>query len=179
MTATNWTLNANQSDVLIKAKRTVNTYLLSNKSDFNGSIAIKDDTLEDASVEFLLDVNANNEFFKTYNQLPDWNGGANIKQPLTIRFKSISFQKINSNINFLKGNLTINNITKMVELEAVLTGLETVNGVSKAVFEIFGDINRNEFEIIDNSNHNLGVLNIGKKINLLANIEFTNATTVN
>lgn len=179
MTATNWTINSNQSDVIIKAKRTVNTYLVSNKSDFNGSIAIKDDTLEDASVEFLLDVNANNEFFKAYNYLPDWNGGANIKQPLTIRFKSTSFQKINSNINFLKGNLTINNITKMVELEAVLAGLETINGVTKAVFEIFGDINRQEFEIVQDNYHNHGVLNIGKKINLLANIEFTNSTNVN
>ena len=93
--------------------------------------------------------------------------------------KSTSFQKINSNINFLKGNLTINNITKMVELEAVLAGIETSKGVSKAVFEIFGDINRDEFEIVNDHNHNLGVLNIGKKINLLANIEFTNSTIVN
>ena len=179
MTATNWIINSNQSDVIIKAKRTVNTYLVSNKSDFNGSIAIKDDSLEDASVEFMLDVNANNEFFNAYNHLPDWNGGENIKQPLTIRFKSTSFQKINSNINFLKGNLTINNITKTVELEAVLAGLETSNGVSKAVFEIFGDINRDQFEIVNEHNHNMGVLNIGKKINLLANIEFTNSSNVN
>ena len=179
MTATNWIINSNQSDVIIKAKRTVNTYLVSNKSDFNGSIAIKDDTLEDASVEFMLDVNANNEFFNAYNHLPDWNGGENIKQPLTIRFKSTSFQKINSNINFLKGYLTINNITKMVELEAVLAGIETINGVSKAVFEIFGDINRQEFEIVKEDYHNMGVLNIGKKINLMANIEFTNFSNVN
>ena len=179
MTATNWTINSNQSDVIIKAKRTVNTYLVSNKSDFNGSIAIKDDSLEDASVEFMLDVNANNEFFKAYKHLPDWNGGANIKQPLTIRFKSTSFQKINSNINFLKGYLTINNITKMVELEAVLAGLETTNGVTKAVFEIFGDINRQEFEIVNENYHNHGVLNIGRKINLMANIEFTNSANVN
>ena len=179
MTATNWTINSNQSDVLIKAKRTVNTYLTSKKSDFNGSIAIKDDKLEDASVEFMLDVNANNDFFKAYSYLPDWNVGTNIQQPLTIRFKSTSFEKINSNINFLKGYLTINNITKMVELEAVLAGLQTSNGISKAVFEIFGDINRQDFEIADDSHHNLGVLNIGKKINLLANIEFTNSTNVN
>lgn len=179
MTATNWIINSNQSDVIIKAKRTVNTYLVSNKSDFNGSIAIKDDTLEDASVEFMLDLNANTDFFNAYNHLPGWNTGAKIKQPLAIRFKSTSFQKINSNINFLKGYLTINNITKIVELEAVLAGLETSSGVTKAVFEIFGDINRQDFEIADESHYNLGVLNIGRKLNLMANIEFTNSSNIN
>ena len=67
----------------------------------------------------------------------------------------------------------------MVELEAVLAGLETINGVTKAVFEIFGDINRQEFEIVNENYHNHGVLNIGRKINLMANIEFTNSANVN
>lgn len=171
MTATKWTIDTDHSDVLINAKRTVNAYLFSKISTFSGSIAIKEDELEDASVSFVLKMD--NKGNKLTDALLDHN-------PLTIAFKSTSFQKINSNINFLKGNLTINNITKMVELDAVLTGLETQNGVSTAVFEIIGTINRKDFQL---SNHSFsaasGGLNIGQNINLTANLEFKNHSMFN
>ncbi|HWR94171.1 MAG TPA: YceI family protein [Flavobacterium sp.] len=179
MTATNWTINTNQSDVLLKTKRHENKYLVSNYSAFDGSIAIKDDMLEDASVAFLLAVNPNIQDSKNYKDISVWDKVLKSEQPLTISFKSTSFQKINSNINFIKGYLTINNITKVVELDAVLTELKTNNGESKAVFEIFGDINRKEFELTNSNQKNLDFLNIGGKINLTANLEFTNTTIIN
>jgi polyisoprenoid-binding protein YceI len=48
-----------------------------------------------------------------------------------INFNSTSFQNINNNINFLKGELTINNITKVVELDAKNIGIRTYDGVQK------------------------------------------------
>jgi len=178
MTATKWIINSNQSDVLIKSKRSINTYLGNKINSFNGSIAIKEDALEDATVEFSLDLYNKEKRVSPLINYSQWDNFFDAT-PKTIQFKSTSFQKINSNINFLKGNLTINNITKVVELDAVLTGLETQNGISKAIFEIFGTINRKDFKLSNQNYDNANGLNIGQNINLTANLEFTNYSNVN
>ena len=90
-----------------------------------------------------------------------------------ISFKSSSFQKINNNINFLKGKLTIHNITKEVELEAEFIGIRTYEGVKKAVFEVIGQINRKDFKLNFNSYHYTGGLSLGQDIKLIANLEFS------
>jgi hypothetical protein len=46
----------NQSDVLIKARHSIIAYILS-LNKFNGHLDIHEDEIEDASVEFQLDVN--------------------------------------------------------------------------------------------------------------------------
>ena len=51
--------------------------------------------------------------------------------------------------------------------------------MSKAVFEIFGEINRKEFDLTKERYKSLDFLNIGGKINLTANLEFTNSTIIN
>lgn len=90
-----------------------------------------------------------------------------------ISFKSTSFQKVNKNINFLKRNLTIKNITKVVELDAEFIGINAYNGDQKAAFEITGEINRKDFGLISNSFNQTGGLAIGQDIKLIANLEFT------
>ena len=179
MTTSKWSLNSNQSDVLIKARHSIIAYLISKINKFKGSIAIKNDELEDASVEFMIDINSRTgklEEFDTnlkLNDLLDTN-----KYP-TISFKSISFQKVNANINFLKGYLTINNITKIVEFDAVLTELETNQNFSKALFEIMGKINRKDFGLSPVAFNESGGVAIGSNINLIANLEFITQNPIN
>ena len=101
--ATKWTIDSGQSDVLIKMKDATITYLGGETNQFDGFVSLEEDQIEDASVEFYLD---SNTVISQKNVMP--------KKPL-IRFKSTSFQKFKNNINFLKGNLTIKDITKVVE----------------------------------------------------------------
>jgi polyisoprenoid-binding protein YceI len=174
MTAAKWTLDTNQSDVLFKTKHSIIAYLTSTINKFRGSINVIDDQLEDASIEFCVDVNSKEgklEQIETHLKLNDF---FDTKEYPIISFRSTSFQKVNANINFLKGDLTINNVTKVVELDATLIGLETYNGVSKAIFEIIGKINRKDFGLRFNSyTETLGLV-MGQDINLIANVEFTN-----
>ena len=173
MTATAWTINSNQSDVLIRAKYSIIAYLASAINKFKGSIAVENDELEDASVEFLIDIHSKESKLEHFDSNLKLNDFLDTNQHPTISFKSTSFQKVNSNINFLKGDLTINNITKVVELDAILTDLETNNGVSKALFEIVGKINRKDFELSTIAfNENNGIA-VGQEINLIANLEFS------
>jgi polyisoprenoid-binding protein YceI len=168
---TKWTIDSDQSDVLIKMKDATITYLGNETNHFDGFVSIDEDQIEDASVEFFLDSNTfSSQKRNTALQIKN-NGDAN-KKPL-IRFKSTSFQKIKNNINFLKGYLTIKDITKMVELDAEFIGINNYNGVKKAAFEIKGDINRRDFGLDKNFNNSKGKFGFGKDLKLIANLEFS------
>lgn len=175
MTTNKWNLNSNQSDFMIRAKNTIIAFLDTSFNDLSSSISISNDQLVDANVEFVLDVN------KKEGKLEHIDSNLNLKDFLNtsdypyVTFKSTSFEKINKDINFVKGNLTINNITRVVELDAKIIEIETDAKISKVLVEIAGEINRQDFKLYSNSNQqNNGIL-IGSNINILANLEFETA----
>lgn len=170
---TTWTIDSTQSDVLIKIRHSIIAYLAGTINKFKGHIDIQDNEIEDASIEFSLDVNNTDtklEQIDTHLRLNDF---LDINEYPIVSFKSTSFQKVNKNISFLKGNLTIKNITKVVELDAEFIGINAYNGDQKAAFEITGEINRKDFGLISNSFNQTGGLAIGQDIKLIANLEFT------
>lgn len=162
-----WKIDSNESDVLIKARRSLIDYMSGTKNNFKGHVAIQNNEVKDASIEFSLKANDKSrnsdlkliDFFD-YDETP------------VIQFKSTSFQKINKNINFLKGFLTIKNITKVVELETEFIGYNNYNGVRKASFELTGSFNRKDFDLNYNAYFNHGGYAVGSDIQLIANLEF-------
>jgi polyisoprenoid-binding protein YceI len=169
--STKWTIDADQSDVLIKMKDSTITYLGGETNHFNGFVAIEEGQIEDASVEFSVDritITSQNKG----SALPINNKSNLSKKPL-IRFKSTSFQKIKNNLNFFKGYLTIKDVTKMVELDAEFIGINNYNGAKKAAFEIKGNINRQDFGLDKNFNYSKETLGFGKDLKLIANLEFS------
>lgn len=169
--ATKWTIDSDQSDVLIKMKDSTITYLGGETNHFDGFVSLEEDQIEDASIEFFLDSNT----FTSQKSASSWqikNNTASKKKPL-IRFKSTSFQKFKNDINFLKGYLTIKDVTKMVELDAEFIGINNYNGSKKAAFEIKGDINRNDFGLDKDFNNSKEKFGFGKNLKLVANLEFS------
>ena len=169
--ATKWTIDSDQSDVLIKMKEGTITYLGGETNHFDGFVSLDEDQVEDASLEFFLDSNTFTSQ-KREESILIKNSTSTTKKPL-IRFKSTSFQKIKNNINFLKGYLTIKDVTKMVELDAEFIGINNYNGSKKAAFEIKGDINRNDFGLDKNFNNSKEKFGFGKNLKLVANLEFS------
>ncbi|MFM9988164.1 YceI family protein [Flavobacterium sp.] len=172
MTAANWDIDSRQSDVILRARHSIIAYLASSINKFKGSINVKNDELEDASVEFEIDVNhkiGKLEKMETNFKLKDL---FDTTQNPIISFKSTSFEKVNANINFIKGYLSINNVTKIVEFDAVLIDLETYNGTSKATFEVVGKINRKDFGLSYNLFSESNGIMIGQEITINANLEF-------
>lgn len=168
---TKWTIDSDQSDVLIKMKDSTITYLGGETNHFDGYVSIEEDQLEDASLEFFLDSNTFTSQKSTASSQIK-NNTASKKKPL-IRFKSTSFQKFKNNINFLKGYLTIKDVTKMVELDAEFIGINNYNGCKTAAFEIKGDINRNDFGLDKDFNNSKEKFAFGKNLKLVANLEFS------
>lgn len=173
MTPTTWSLNINQSDFMVRAKNSIIAYLDSSFHHLSSSIDIVNQQLANANLDFVLDVNKKEgklEHIDSHLKLKDF---MNTNEYPLVVFKSISYEKINENINFVKGYLTINNITKVVELDAKIIESEFTNTSSKVLVEIFGEINRQDFGLFSNSNsENNGIL-VGYNLNVTANLEFT------
>ena len=170
---TKWIIDSSQSDILMKMKHSIVAYMAGTPNKFSGYVKMKNDEIEEASVEFSLDVTqseTNQEPKRTTLNMTDF---LDKDQSPIISFKSTSFEKINKNIHFLKGNLTIQNITKTVELDAEFLGFKAYNGRQKAAFEISGDINRKDFGLTFNSINRSGYLSRDKNFKLIANLEFT------
>ncbi len=170
---TTWTVDSNQSDVLIKMRHSIIAYIAGTVNKFSGSIDIDNNQIKDAKIDFKLDVNNTNNKIELIDTSIKLNDLFDIHQYPIISFKSISFEKVNSDINFLKGYLTIKNITKLIELDAAFLGINNYDGVNKASFEVVGQINRDDFGLSYNTFAQTGGIAVGQHINLIANLEFT------
>ncbi len=168
-----WAIDSYESDVIIKSRHSLIGYLPGDKDNLKGHVAIQNNEVEDASIEFSLNINNNkNTSIEKYKQIKLTDLFDQDETPL-IQFKSTSFQKINKNINFLKGLMTIKNITKVVELDAEFIGINNYNGIEKASFEITGNINRKDFGLSYNLISRNRNAPISKEIKFIANLEFT------
>ena len=170
---TKWIIDSSQSDVLIKMRHSIIAYLEGTINKFNGHIDIENNEIADASIEFSLDVNNKDAKLEQMDSHLKMNDLFDVNEYPIIQFKSTSFEKINKNINFLKGNLTIKNVTKAVELDAEFIGINDFNGDQKAAFEVTGKINRKDFGLTFNSFNQTGGLALGQDIKLIANLEFS------
>ena len=170
---TKWTIDSSQSDVLIKMRHSIIAYLAGTINKFNGHIDIENNEIADASIEFSLDVNNKDAKLEQMDSHLKMNDLFDVNEYPIIQFKSTSFEKINKNINFLKGNLTIKNVTKAVELDAEFIGINDFNGDQKAAFEVTGKINRKDFGLTFNSFNQTGGLALGQDIKLIANLDFS------
>ncbi len=176
MMNTTWNLNVNQSDFMVRAKNSIIAYMDSSFNQLSSSIDIVNNQLTNANLEFILDVNKKEgklEHIDSHLKLKDY---MNLNEHPLVVFKSISYEKINENINFVKGYLTINNITKVVELDAKIVASEYTNYASKVLVEIIGEIKRQDFGLYSNSNLENNGLLVGYNLNLTANLEFTTNT---
>jgi polyisoprenoid-binding protein YceI len=104
---TKWTVDSNQSDVLIKMRHSIIAYLAGSINKFNGHIDIEDNQIEDASIGIFFGwkIKMKTEQITGLNDLFD------IKEfPIIVSSRPHSKKSIKH--QFLKGNLH-KNITKV------------------------------------------------------------------
>lgn len=170
---TKWTVNSTQSDVLIRMRHSIIAYLGGTFNSFQGHVDFANNEIENATIAFSLDVKNRESKLEQFSNYLKLNDFFDVNQYPTISFKSTSFQKINKNINFLKGDLTIKNITKTVELDVEIIETDYLDGDKKMAFELTADINRKDFGLASNSFNSNNGLAIGQDIKLVANVEFS------
>lgn len=164
MTANKLLFDKDQSNVLLKIRRSANKYLKTNIKSSRGFLTVVEDQIEDLQLEFSLEIISNNFNFNN----PD--------RSSRISFQSIAYQKVNQNLSFIKGYLSINNIIKIVELEVSLVFTDEANEYENAFIEITGIIDRKDFGWTLQEYKNWKDFPLNQKINLVANLDFTNFT---
>jgi len=167
-----WTIDTAHSEVHFKVKHLVISTVTGAFKSFNGSASFQADNLEDAEIEFSMDVNSidtNQSQRDAHLKSGDFFDAEN--HP-TIDFKSTSFTQKDDENYTLTGDLTIRGVTKQVQVNAEFGGTEKdAYGNQKIGFEVTGTINRKEFGLTYNALTETGGLAIGENIKLIANIQ--------
>ncbi|MBK0369363.1 YceI family protein [Flavobacterium agrisoli] len=169
---TKWTINASQSDVLLKSRHTTIGFMGGNETNFDGFVNLNGNDIEDASLSFSMTLNDLLQMDQSDKNFQQLLHHYNTTEVPVLTFKSTSFQKINKNINFFKGALTIKDVTKVVELQAEYIDADLYNGTQKVAFEITGNINRKDFGLQDNVLKQKNGFTLGKDIDFIGNFEF-------
>lgn len=160
-------LDQNQSNFFIKVRKNLASYLKNKIQHSSGFVLVRNQKVENVSLQFDLVIEAENKIKYT-----DSKGFLKLRKNSSIHFQSVSYQRINDNISFIKGYVTINNITKMVELEAYVKTETQKRGTSKVVFDVVGDINKKDFGLGVDEQVSINGLAFGKNINIEGNFEF-------
>lgn len=162
MTANKLLFDRDHSNVLIKIRRSVNRYLKTNIKSSSGFLSVSNNQIEDLQLDFVLEIVSNNFNFVKSEGMSQ------------VSFQSISFQKINQTLSFIKGYLSINNVVKVVELEVSLFSSDDDGVNGNAFVEITGVINKKDFGWNLQEYKSWGDFPLSQNVNLVANLDFKN-----
>ena len=165
--ATKWLLDPTHSEITFKVKHMMISNVKGQFKTFNAEIESEDDTFQNAKTTSYIDVNSiftNNEDRDNHLKSADFfNSEANPK----ITFESNS---INGTVT---GNLTINGVTKPVELDVDFGGINVDPwGNTKAGFSFEGKIKRSDFGLSWNAALETGGVMVSDEVKIAGDLQF-------
>lgn len=165
-------INSAQSDVLLEDHGSLIAYMDGTTNQFSGYVVMQDDAIEDAEVEFVLHINPTVNRKDSSRSTAKLNPFFHEEARPTIRFKSTSFEKVHRNINFLKGDLTIKNVTKTLELATEFVGIHNYDGQNKGALEVTTTIKPEDFNLWQSDEKPRMTSKYAQEVKLTANLEF-------
>lgn len=146
LTATTWGIDTTHSEVQFKVKHLVIATVTGFFRKFDGSVVSESDDFDGAKVKFSIDtasIDTNVADRDAHLKSADFFAS---EQHPKITFTNGVLTKVNGTAYKLKGDLTIRETTKTVELDVEFGGQATDPwGNNRAGFEITGKINRKQF----------------------------------
>lgn len=171
---TNWTIDPTHSEINFKVKHLVISTVTGTFNSFSGSLESDNEAFEGASIQFEADIDSidtSNEDRDNHLKSDDFFNAADFPK---MSFTSSSFTKKSDGNYSLKGDLTIRDNTKSVELDVVYGGtVVDPYGQTKAGFEATGVINRKEFGLQWSAVTEAGNLVVSDEVRLILNVQFT------
>ena len=170
MATNTWAIDPSHSEIQFKVKHLVITTVTGHFEEFSGAVEAEEG-FENASISF----EANTASINTKSEQRDGHLKSadffDVEQFPTLSFKSTSFVKDGSDFE-LKGDLTIKDVTKTLELDTEFIGIHNYDGQQKASLEVTAKIKRSDFDLWYNNNYHHSGISIGQDIKLVANLEF-------
>lgn len=165
---TAWTIDPMHSEMGFNVRHMMISTVSGSFQKFDAKVFANEEDFSDAQVEVMINtesISTNNSDRDTHLKSDDF---FNAEKFPTITFKSSHFDG-----ETLKGELTIRDITKEVELKAEYLGTaEDPYGQTKAGFELNGEINRKDFNLSWNAVTEAGNIVVSDKVKLSINAQF-------
>lgn len=169
--AETWDIDTSHSNVGFTVRHNVIAKVYGRFSDFDGTLTLDPANLGATVVDVTIQaasVDTDNEKRNNHLKTPDFFDVA--KYP-TITFKSTAVTPKDKETGVVKGDLTINGVTKPVELAYTVIGFTDAWGGQRAGFEATGSINRKEFNVNWNKALDNGGLVVSDKVEITLQVE--------
>jgi len=165
-------IDSAHSEIQFKVRHLMITNITGSFSKYDATMETNSPDFTDAKISFEAEVSS----ISTGNQQRDGhllnNDFFDAEKYPKIKFESTSIEKKSDEKYLLKGNLTMRDITKPIELDVEYGGEATDPwGQVKAGFEITGKINRKDFGLTWNGTTEAGGIMLGDEVKLMMNIE--------
>ncbi len=165
-----WTLDPTHSEVTFKVKHLMISNVTGQLNVVNAEVEASSDDFSDAKVAFTADmgsINTANEQRDAHLRSGDFFA---VEQFPTLSFKSDHF---NASTGKIKGDLTIKDVTKPVELNVEFAGINKDPwGNTKAGFSLEGKINRAEWGLTWNAALETGGVLVSEEVKIAAEVQF-------
>ncbi|MCR9016333.1 YceI family protein [Aquiflexum gelatinilyticum] len=166
VTATKWAIDPTHSEVSFKVKHLVISTVTGNFKSFEGGVESDSDDFQGAEISFAADIasiDTNQSDRDNHLKSADFFDAE--------KYPKMTFTGILEG-DKLKGELTIKETTKDVELSADFGGIvQDPYGQTKAGFELEGKISRKEFGLTWNAVTEAGSVVVSDQVRILANIQ--------
>lgn len=166
LTSTKWSIDPTHSEVSFKVKHLVISTVTGDFKSFEGGAESTSEDFQGAEISFaahIASIDTNQSDRDKHLKSADFFDAEN--------YPKMSFNGILEG-NLLKGELTIKDITREVEMTADFGGVvQDPYGQTKAGFELEGKISRKEFGLTWNAITEAGSVVVSDQVRILANIQ--------
>ncbi|HTH31555.1 MAG TPA: YceI family protein [Lacibacter sp.] len=165
-------IDASHSDIIFKVKHLMITTVTGQFKSFDATLTAEAEDFSDAAVTFTADINSvdtRSEQRDTHLKSDDFFAADKYPQ---LKFISTSFTK-NGDDYIVKGDLTIRDVTKPIELKADFNGVVVDPwGQTKVGFEAEGKIKRKEFGLGWDAVTEAGGVVVSDEVKLQFHVQF-------
>lgn len=165
--ATKWNLDTTHSEITFKVRHMMISNVKGAFNTFTAEVEAEDDTFKNAKVSATINVDSidtNNADRDTHLKSADF---FNVEQNPTITFESDSLA------DDVTGHLTINGVTKPVQLEVEFGGInQDPWGNTKAGFTFEGKIKRSDFGLNWNAALETGGVLVSDEVKIAGELQF-------
>lgn len=172
MSAKKWTIDPLHSDIHFKVKHLMINTVTGKFKSFAGSLEHAKEDFTDAKVLFTADIasiDTGMEMRDNHLKSDDFFNAEKFPQ---LKFESTSFEKKSDSEYLLKGNMTVRDITRPIELTAEYGGqMGDFYGNTKAGFEISGKLKRKEFGLNWDAVTEAGGVVVSDEVKLHLNVQ--------
>ena len=168
--ATKWNLDTTHSEITFKVRHMMISNVKGAFNTFTAEVEAEDDTFKNAKVSATIQtdsIDTNNADRDTHLKSADF---FNVEQNPTITFESDSLA------DDVTGHLTINGVTKPVQLEVEFGGInQDPWGNTKAGFTFEGKIKRSDFGLNWNAALETGGVIVSDEVKISGELQFVKA----